>query len=112
MPGVASSILLIIEFLCGACAGIVLGRFARGYSFGRAVDGLVGGVGGLLLVWPASAIPGIGRFIGHVENAADAAMRGMGGLTPAVLIGTGITGLLGGLVLTVLAGFVRTMVRA
>jgi hypothetical protein len=112
MPGAASSILLLIEFLCGAAGGIALGRWARSYSFGVTVDGLIGGIGGLLLVWPASGIPGIGRFIGQVENAADAAMRGIGGLTPAILIGTGITGLLGGLVLIVLAGFVRTMVRA
>jgi hypothetical protein len=112
MPGVASSILLIIEFLCGAAGGIAVGRWARSYSFGKPVDGLIGGIGGLLLVWPASGIPGIGRFTGHVENAADATMLGVGGLTPAILVGTGITGLLGGLVLTVLAGFVRTMVRA
>ena len=112
MPGAASSILLIIEFLCGAASGIALGRWARSYSFGTAVDGLIGGIGGLLLVWPATGIPGLGRFIGRVENAAGAMMWGMGGLTPAILIGTGITGLLGGLVLIVLAGFVRTMVRA
>ena len=31
-----------------------------------------------------------GRFVGHVENAADATARGVGGLTPAVLVGVGI----------------------
>jgi len=111
MPGVAGSILVIIEFLCGTAGGLALGRWVPGYSFGKVVDGLIGGIGGLLLVWPASGIPGVGRFIGHVENAADAALQGVGGLTPAILIGTGVTGLLGGLVLIVLAGFVKEIVR-
>jgi hypothetical protein len=112
MPDVADSILLAIEFVCGAGAGIAIGRWVRGYSFGWAIDGLIGGIGGVLLVLPAARVPMIGRMLGHVETAADATMRGIGGLTPAVLIGTGIVGLLGGLVLTVLAGFVRMMTRA
>jgi hypothetical protein len=112
MTGPADGLLLLIEFLCGAAAGVALGRWVRGYSFGWVADGLIGGLGGLVFVWPAMRIPGIGRFIGHVENAADAAVRGVGGLTPAILIGAGIVGLLGGLVLVLLAGFVRTLTRA
>jgi hypothetical protein len=111
MPGLASSVLLVIEFLCGAATGIALGRWVRSCSFGWMADGLIGGIGGVMLVWPATRIPGVGRFIGHVENAADATMRGIGGLTPAILIGAGIVGLLGGFVLIVLAGFVRTLIR-
>ena len=111
MSEFASAILLVIEFVCGAASGIALGRGVPGFSLGRIVDGLVGGLGGLILVWPATRVPGVGRFIGHVGNAADATMRGVGGLTPAMLIGAGIVGLLGGIVLTMLAGFVRTVIR-
>jgi hypothetical protein len=111
MPGFESGVLLVIEFVCGAAAGIALGRWVPGYSLGKMADGLIGGLGGLILVWPATRIPGVGRFVGHVENAADATIRGVGGLTPAILVGTGIVGILGGIVLTLLAGFVRTVIR-
>ena len=112
MPDTADGILLVLEFLCGAAAGIAIGRWVRSYSFGSVIDGLIGGVGGMLLVLPAARVPFVGRLLGHVETAADATMRGIGGLTPTVLIGTGIVGLLGGLVLTLLAGFVKTLMRA
>jgi hypothetical protein len=112
MSGLASGILLVIEFVCGAAAGIALGRWVRSCSFGRVIDGLIGGIGGLIFVWPATRIPGVGRFIGHVGNAADATLQGVGGLTPAILIGAGIVGVFGGLVLVLLAGFVRTLIRA
>lgn len=36
-----------------------------------------------------------------------AVMRGMGGLTPAVLIGVGVSGLLGGAMLTAVLGLIR-----
>jgi hypothetical protein len=112
MPDTADGILLVLEFLCGAAAGIAIGRWVRSYSWGWAIDGLIGGIGGMLLVLPAARVPMVGRLLGHVDTAADATLRGVGGLTPAVLIGTGIVGLLGGLVLTLLAGFVRAVTRA
>ena len=111
MPGLAGGILLVIEFVCGAASGIALGRWVPGFSLGRTADGLIGGLGGLIFIWPATRIPGVGRFIGQVGIAADATMQGVGGLTPAILIGAGIVGLLGGIVMTMLAGFVRTLIR-
>lgn len=101
MSELAVGIVLIIEFLCGAAAGIALGRRVPSFSWGQLVDGLIGGIGGLLFVWPSARIPGIGRFIGHLAN----------GLTPTVLVGAGIAGLVGGLVLVLLAGFVRALIR-
>ena len=105
------SILLGIEFVCGAAAGIALGRWVPSYSLGIAADGVIGGIGGLLLVWLATRIPVVARFVAHVENAADATLQGAGGLTPAILVGAGIMGLLGGFLLVALAGFVRTVIR-
>ncbi|BCH24185.1 hypothetical protein MesoLjLc_38480 [Mesorhizobium sp. L-8-10] len=101
MPGLAGGILLVIEFLCGAAAGIALGRRVRGFSWGWVADGAIGGIGGLLFVWPSPRIPGVGRLIGHPAN----------GLTPAVLIGAGVAGFFGGLFLILLAGFVKAIVR-
>jgi len=101
MLGLAGGILLVIEFLCGAAAGIALGRRVRSFSWGWVADGLIGGIGGLLFVWPSPRIPGVGRFIGHLAQ----------GLTPTMLVGAGIAGLFGGLVLILLAGFVRALIR-
>ena len=97
MTGLASSILLVIEFICGVASGVALGRRVPSFSLARAADGLIGGPGGLIFVWPAAHIPGDGRFIGQAGNAT---MQGAGGLTPDILIGAGIVGLLGGTVLT------------
>ncbi|MDW6023505.1 hypothetical protein SAZ10_17280 [Mesorhizobium sp. BAC0120] len=88
--------LLIIEFLSGAVAGIALGRWVRSYSFGWVINALVGGIGGLILEWPTTRVLGLGRFIGPVGNVV--------GLTPAILIGSIVVGLLGGLILVLLAG--------
>jgi hypothetical protein len=96
--------LLIIEFLSGAAAGFALGRWVRSYSFGRIIDALIGGIGGVIFEWPATRIPGLGRFIGPVAD--------VGGLTPAILIGSIVLGLLGGLILMLLAGFAKTLIRA
>ena len=96
--------LLIIEFLSGAVAGIALGRWVRSYSLGWFVDAVIGGIGGLILEWPATRVPGLGRFIGPVGNVV--------GLTPAILIGSVVVGLLGGFILVLLAGFARTLIRA
>jgi len=111
MSAFESGVLLIIEFLCGGAGGIALGRWLRSYSLGKPVDGLIGGIGGLILTWLAARIPGVGRFVGHVETAADATVQGVGGLTPTILIGVGAAGLLGGIVLTVLAGFVKAAIQ-
>jgi hypothetical protein len=101
MPGLAGGILLVIEFVCGAAAGITLGRRVPSFSLGRVTDGLIGGIGGLLFVWPSARIPGVGRFIGNLAT----------GLTPTMIIGAGIAGVLGGLILILLIGFVRALVR-
>lgn len=98
---------IIIEIVCGAAGGIFLGRFAGSLSFGASGDALAGSIGGLALTWLAARTPGIGRFVGHVEQAADATAQSVGGVTPAILIGVGIAGLLGGIVLTAVAGFIR-----
>lgn len=101
MSGLALAIVTVIEFLCGAATGIALGRRFHSLSWGRLADGLIGGIGGLLFVWPSARLPGVGRFIGHPAI----------GLTPTVLVGAAIAGLIGGVVLVALAGFVRALIK-
>jgi hypothetical protein len=107
MPSAHSIVPIIIEIVCGAAGGIFLGRFVRPLSFGAYRDATAGAIGGLGLTWFAARTPGIGRFVGRVEQAADATAQSVGGLTPAILVGVGIAGLLGGILLTAVAGFVR-----
>jgi len=104
MSGFETSVALIIEILCGAAGGLALGRWVRRVSLGAKANALIGAIGGLAFTWLAARLPGVGSFVGHVENAADAAARGVGGLTPTILVGVGIAGLLGGIILTALAG--------
>lgn len=103
MSGLETAVLLAIEFVCGAAAGLALGRLT-GRGFGRSIDALIGGAGGLILTWLAAYIPGVARYVGHVERMADATAQSMGGVTPAILVGVGVAGLLGGTIFMALAG--------
>lgn len=112
MPGAEAVTTLMIEIICGATGGMAIGRWARGISLGARTNAFVGAAGGLALAWLAGWVPGVGRFVTHVETAVDATTRSVGGLTPAVIIGVGIAGLLGGAFLTATAGFVKNRVGA
>ena len=107
MTAAQTVIPIIIEIVCGAAGGIFLGRFAQRLSTGRSGDALLGAIGGLALTWLAARTPGVGRFVGRVEQAADATAQSVGGLTPAILVGVGIAGLLGGILLTATVGLIR-----
>ncbi len=96
-----------IEILCGAAGGIAIGAWAPGLSLGAGGNALTGAIGGLILTWVAARIPYVGRFVGRVEYAADAVTQSAGGLTPIVLVGVGIAGLLGGILLSLLVGLTR-----
>ena len=108
MSAFETFVALIVEIACGAAGGLALGRLMRGVSLGAKTNALTGAIGGLALTWLAARLPGVGRFVGHVERAADATAGSVGGLTPAVLVGVGIAGLLGGIVLTAFAGFISS----
>ena len=98
---------ILIEILCGAAGGIAIGAWVPRLSLGACGNAVTGAIGGLILTWLAARIPYIGRFVGHVEYAADATTQSTGGPTPIVLAGVGIAGLLGGILLTMLVGLAR-----
>ena len=99
-------IAIAIEAFCGV-AGAFAVRWWRGPELTRITTVLAGVVGGIVLTFVAAEIPGIGHLVGHVETAADSVMHGIGGLTPAVLIGVGVSGLLGGAILMTALGMIR-----
>lgn len=107
MPAAGTMVPIVIEIICGAAGGVFLGWLVRRLSFGSFRNAAIGAAGGLALTWLAGRIPGLGRFVGRVEQAADATAQSMGGLSPGVLVGVGVAGLVGGLLLTSLAGLVR-----
>ena len=98
---------IAIELLCGAAGALAVRWKYPGMGLSVLAAVIVGMIGGFAFTLLAAHVPGIARFVGYVENAADSAMRGVGGLTPAILLGVGISGLLGGVVLTIVIVFFR-----
>jgi hypothetical protein len=104
MSGSEILIVLVIELVCGAAGGIALGRWMGGGSLGTKANASIGAVGGLALTWLAAHIPGLGGFVGRLGNVADG-FSGFGGMTPALLLGVGVSGLLGGVISVAFAAF-------
>ncbi|HWK67450.1 MAG TPA: hypothetical protein VNS34_21185 [Rhizobiaceae bacterium] len=99
---------LLVEIVCGAAGAVFLCWLVRRLSSGLTVNAIVGALGGLAFTWLAARIPGLGRFLGQIEQAADATAQSMGGLSPAILVGVGISGLVGGMLLATLVGLIRS----
>ncbi|PAP95205.1 hypothetical protein CIT31_14160 [Mesorhizobium wenxiniae] len=104
-------IAIAIEILCGAAGALAVRWWWPSLELTKIAAVLAGMAGGFALTFVAAQIPGIGHLVGHAENAADSVMRGLGGLTPAVLIGVGVSGLLGGVVLMTVLGLIRARVK-
>lgn len=100
-------LLLAVEFICGAAGALAVRWLCPGIRFGRVATAVVGMIGGYGFTLLAGRVPGIGRFVGQMETAADAAIRGTGGFTPSLLIGVGVSGLLGGSLLALILAFLR-----
>lgn len=106
MSPTETAIAIAIEMFCGAAAALAVRRWWPDVGLTKIATVLVGMAGGLTLTFIAAQIPGVGHLVGHVENVADSATRGIGGLTLAVLIGVGVSGLLGGAILMAVLGLV------
>ncbi|MGS1097033.1 hypothetical protein ACVCNR_21020 (plasmid) [Aquamicrobium terrae] len=107
MSGPEIATLLVVEIICGTAGAMAVARLWREIDLGWRSIAVIGMLGGVVLTLLAAQIPGVGRFVGHVENVIDAASRGTGGLTPTVLVGAGVAGLLGGVISISLVAFLR-----
>lgn len=104
---------IAIELLCGTAGALAMRwTYPDGLRLGAVSTIVVGMIGGFAFTLLAAHVPGIGRFVGYVENAADSAMLEVGGLTPAILLGAGISGLLGGVILTIVINIFRNLTGA
>ncbi|MDX8533142.1 hypothetical protein RFM41_15035 [Mesorhizobium sp. VK25A] len=109
MSGLETAVPLLIEALCGAGGAFATAWFWRMAALGWKSVAAAGVVGGLALTQLAGQIPALANFVGNVESAVDATARGVGSLTPGVLVGVGIAGLLGGILSVCIIGLIRSV---
>lgn len=95
---------LIVQLLAGGVGGNVIGQLAKSLNLGTAGNSIVGAVGGIAGTWLASMIPGLDSMVGGAAAAAGTA----GGMDLGALVGQGATGLVGGGILTAIAGLVKS----
>jgi hypothetical protein len=91
---------LLVQLIAGGAGGNVIGQLAKNLNLGTAGNSIVGAIGGLAGTWLAGMIPGLDTLVG--------AAAGTGGLDIGALAGQGATGLVGGGVLTAIAGIIKS----
>jgi hypothetical protein len=111
---------LIVQIIAGAIGGNVLAQFAKQYSMNPTWNSIAGAIGGLILTWICGRIPGLDVLVGAVGSAAStgtdaagaAASTGASGLAAGALVSQAIAGIIGGGVLTAIAGAVKNRQQA
>jgi hypothetical protein len=98
---------IIIEVITGAASAVFVGNVVPPLSFGPWKNAAIGAIGGLALTWLAARTPGIEQFVEDVEEVGMSAE----GLSPELLVGVGVAGLLGGALLVTILGLVRNRAR-
>ncbi len=100
---------LIVQIIAGAIGGVGTGKAVKSVDLGNAgniIAGIIGGVGGTAL---AGMIPGLEMLssFGGAAPAADAAATTAAGMDITSLIAQAAGGLVGGGVLTAIAGAIK-----
>jgi len=94
-------ILIVIEAVTGALSGVLLGNLVPPLSLGRLKDAAFGAIGGIGLTWLGAQTPGLESFV------EDTASDGSYIISPELLVGVGVAGLLGGALLVTIIGLFR-----
>ena len=103
---------ILIEIVTGAASAVFIGNVVPPLSFGPWKNAAIGAIGGLALTWLTARVPGLEQFVEDVEEAGAAAAEGVGSLSPELLAGVGVAGLLGGALLVTVLGLVRNVARS
>ncbi|HEY4202866.1 MAG TPA: hypothetical protein VGM83_20130 [Devosiaceae bacterium] len=103
---------IIVQLIGGGVGGNVIGQLAKSVNLGPTGNTIAGAVGGLILSYLATKIPGLDALVGAAGSAAPAsadagAAAATGGLNVGALAGQGVAGLVGGGVLTAIAGLIK-----
>ena len=103
---------IIIEIVTGAASAVFVGNVVPPLSFGPWKNAAIGAIGGLVLTWLTARTPGLEQYVEHIEETGAAAAEGVGSLSPELLVGVGVAGLLGGALLVTVLGLVRNIARS
>lgn len=95
---------ILVQLIAGGAGGNVVGQLLKTLKLGTAGNTIVGAIGGLAGTWLAGLIPGLDALVGAATTAEGAA----GGLDLGALAGQGATGLVGGGLLTVIVGMIKS----
>ncbi|KRA50163.1 hypothetical protein [Devosia sp. Root635] len=98
---------ILVQLVGGGVGGNVIGQIAKSLNLGTAGNTIVGAIGGFAGTWLAGMIPGLDALVGKAAVAADATAVA-GGLDWGALAGQGATGLVGGGILTAIAGLIKS----
>ena len=95
---------ILVQLIAGGIGGNVIGQVVKSLNLGPAGNSIVGAVGGIAGTWLAGMIPGLDGLVGASAAAAGTA----GGLDLSALAAQGATGLVGGGILTAIAGIIKS----
>lgn len=89
---------ILIQLVAGGVGGNVLAQIVKSINLGPAGNSIAGAIGGLAGTWLAGMVPGLD---GLVSSAA-------GSLDTGAMVGQGVTGLVGGGILTAIVGAIKS----
>lgn len=101
---------IVIEIVTGAISAVFIGNVVRPLSFGPWKNAAIGAIGGLVLTWLTARTPGLEHYVEYIDEAGSA-VDGAGSLSPQLLVGVGVAGLLGGALLVTILGLLRNRAR-
>lgn len=93
---------ILVQLIGGGVGGNGIAAILKQVNLGPVGNTIAGAIGGWLGTWLAGMIPGLSGLVGSAAAAA-----GTGGLDIGALAGQGLTGLVGGGLLTAIAGAIK-----
>ncbi len=93
---------ILVQLIGGGVGGNGIAAVLKQVNLGPVGNTIAGAIGGWLGTWLAGMIPGLSGLVGGA-----AAAGATGGLDIGALAGQGLTGLVGGGVLTAIAGLIK-----
>lgn len=93
---------IIVQLIGGGVGGNIVGQLAKSMSMGSTGNTITGVIGGVAGTWLAGMVPGLDGLVGSMASG--------GGMDIGALVGQGASGLVGGGVLTAVAGLIKNNV--